>query len=470
MISYFIPLAFQVATSLNTMLDTNPVLSGASFGVTIMKLDGTVVFNRDGNRRLIPASNQKLFSTMYGVHHLGLDFRPKTTVIECAEAVGVIAEGDPSMSTARLQEIGSSLLDRQKVVYVSQAYCPGVPNGWESDDLINRYAAPVTAFTVDQGAFRLYAENGEVVPLPKELGVSIERGTTTGSIHVSYNLSAQRVLVDGDLSGERQTIETLALLNPDRSAARFLGVGIIPGTLPSWYKPLKTTEYLGDPMAKLLADCLQPSDNNYAENFLLMTASHKGLIKNPSDPYPAATADEKKFFEDVVKVPQGDLRPVDGSGLARQNLVTTRAIGKALSWASKQPWFPAYQGALAAPGVGTLRQRLAGSSFKGKTGTLTSVVGLSGYVNSSLGEPLIVAIVINNSVDTPTKVRDSADQIIRWIETSPEFGPMLALKLGYGASSSLPPIFPNQGPLAPAFDWNTGPHRDRGPVLPWSDR
>ena len=68
MIAYLLPLAFQAATSLNTVLDTNPVLSGASYGVTVMRMDGTVVFNRDGNRRLIPASNQKILSTLYGVH------------------------------------------------------------------------------------------------------------------------------------------------------------------------------------------------------------------------------------------------------------------------------------------------------------------------------------------------------------------------------------------------------------------
>ncbi|MBL8060942.1 MAG: D-alanyl-D-alanine carboxypeptidase [Chthonomonas sp.] len=470
MIAYFLPLAFQAATSLNTLLDTNPVLSGASYGVTVMKLDGTVLFSRDGNRRLIPASNQKILSTLYGVHHLGLEFRPKTTVIECAEAVGVIADGDPSMSTLRLQEIGATLGDKSRPVYVSQAYTPGIPSGWETDDLINRYAAPVFAFTVDQGAFRLLSENKEILPLPKELGVLIERGRNTGPVKVSYSLDQQRVRVDGDLAGERQTLETLALKYPDRSAARFLGRGFIPGPLPSWYKPTRETEYFGDPMPKLLADCLQPSDNNYAEHFLLMTASQKGVIDNPASPYTSANADLKKFFEEIVKVPANDLRPMDGSGLARQNLVTTRALGSALSWASKQPWFSVYKEALAAPGKGTLRTRLAGSSFKGKTGTLTSVVGLSGYVNSAIGEPLIVAIVINNSVDSPTKVRDSADEIVRWVEKGPEFGPLLALRLGYDASPTLQSVLSNQSPVLSSSHRNGGPHRDSSPLLPWLDR
>lgn len=470
MIALILPIAFQVATSLRSMLDNNPVLAGASYGVTVTRLDGTVLFSHDGSRRLIPASNQKLFSTLYGVYHLGLDYRPKTTIIECAEAVGVVSSGDPSMSTERLQAIGSTLYDKRKPVYVDQAYNPGIPSGWENDDLINRYAAPVVAFTVDQGAFRLLAEAGEVLGLPQELGVRIDRGRATGPVQVSYDLPSQRVRVDGDLSGDRKTIETLALRYPDRSAARFLGQGFIPGPLPSWYKPLRTTDFFGDPMPKLLADCLQPSDNNYAEHFLLMTANHQGVIKNPSNPYPSATEDERKFFEDVVKIPAGDLRPADGSGLARRNFVTTRAIAKALSWASAQPWFSVYEESLAAPGKGTLRSRLDGSSFHGKTGTLSAVVGLSGYVTSASGEKLIVAIVINNTIDNPTKVRDSADEIIRWVEKGPEFGPLLALKASYGASPPVPTVLPDKVAFPPSCDRALGPHLNSGSLLPWAHR
>ena len=467
MIAYFLPFILQTATSLDTLIDSSPVLSGASFGVTVTRLDGETLYTRNGEKRLIPANNQKLLSTMYAVHTLGLDFRPKTTVIECRDQIGVIAEGDPSMSTARLVQIGKELVNRNKPVYVQQAYRPGVPSGWESDDLINRYAAPVYAFTVDQGAFRVESVKGVVKPLPSELGVIIARGSTSGSLKVGYNLDLQKVRIDGKLGTETKTLETLALRQPDHAAARFLGTRFADGPLPKYAESFSKKDYFGDPMPKLLADCLQPSDNQYAEQLLLLTAAKKGVIKDPTSPYEAARQDEQKFFETVVGVPKGDLRPIDGSGLARQNLVTTRAIAQMLGWAVKQTWFSSYEAALASPGVGTLKTRLQGSSFRGKTGTLTSVVGLSGYVKSSSGERLIVSIVINNTVDSSAKVRDCADEIVRWVEATPAFGPALVYSEG-DEPSPIQKAISNASFAAPAGHRLSGLGDDRRFALPWS--
>ena len=469
MIAYLLPLAFQASTSLDALLDSNPSLAGASYAVTISRMNGEILFNRNGGRRLIPASNQKLLSTIYAVHTLGLNFRPKTTIIECADQIGVISEGDPSMSTARLVQIGKDLVSRNKPVYVQQAYRPGVPSGWESDDLINRYAAPVYAFTVDQGAFKVESVAGVVKPLPSELGVILSIKPSKGAVRVKYFLEQQKVSIEGDLGTDDKTLETLALREPDRSAARFLGTRFANDPLPKYAEPFSRREYFGDPMPKLLADCLQPSDNQYAEQLLLMAAAKRGLIKDPTTPYGPARADEQKFFETVVGVPVGDLRPVDGSGLARQNLVTTRAIAKMLQWSASQPWFPVFDAALASPGVGTLKSRLAGSTFRGKTGTLTSVVGLSGYVNAPTGERLIVSIVINNTVDTSAKVRDCADQIIRWVETSPTFGPALVYSNGH-ERSPIQEAISNTGTFALAGNRILGPRDDCRTALPWAHR
>ena len=79
MIAYLLPLPFQASTSLDALLDSNPCLAGASYGVTVSRLNGEILFSRNADKRLIPASNQKLLSTIYAVHTLGLDFRPKTT-------------------------------------------------------------------------------------------------------------------------------------------------------------------------------------------------------------------------------------------------------------------------------------------------------------------------------------------------------------------------------------------------------
>ncbi len=469
MISVLIALSAQAAMSLDALLDSTSVLRGASYGVSVTTIDGEVLYARNDQLRLMPASNQKLLSAAYAAHYLGLEYRPVTTVTEREDAIGVSSPGDPSLTTAKLREAGKRLKSRNKPVYVTQAFAVGVPSGWEADDLINRYAAPVYAFTVDQGAFRVESVLGVIQPLPSELGVSMIRGAVTGPLRVSYSLDNQKVRIDGKLGSDTKTLETLALRKPDQSAARFFGTTKRDGPLPKSNLGTNAFEILGDPMPKLLADCLQPSDNQYAEQLLLMTAAKRGLIKDPKQAYSPARADLLAFLENTVGVVKGDFRPMDGSGLARQNLVTARGLSKLLQWSANQSWFPDYDAGLAYPGGGTLRSRLAGSSFRGKTGTLTGVVGLSGYVQSSTGQRLIVSIVINNTVDTSAKVRDLADQIVRWVETTPTFGPGLDYSEGY-ERSPLQNLFPYSS-SAPAAGYRvSGLGDDRRTSLPWPDR
>ncbi len=433
MITTLLVTAIQPVMSLDTLLNAMPELQGSSYGVTVTTLDGKTLFDRNGDKRLIPASNQKILSCLYAAHALGMDFRPETTITEKSSFIVVTSNGDPSLNLTRLREAGTRLQDRNKPVYAMQAFRPGVPPTWEEDDLVNRYAAPVTAFTIDQGAFRLEAEKGAVKPLPKEFGINVLRGVQTGDVRVRYERTKRRISVHGRLGEALQSLDTLAFVDPDEVAARFLGSRLLSGPVPSTpATTLNSFSIPGDTLPKLLADCLQPSDNHYAEQLLLMAAARQGLITNPSNPYPAAREGLTQFLTRTAGVRPGDVRPMDGSGLSRQNYVATRGLARSLQWATTQSWFPTFDAALAAPGSGTLRTRLIGSSFRGKTGTLSSVVGLSGYVQTASGDRVIVSIIINNTLASSAKVRDCADQIVRFVEQSPTLGTTLVYATAHG--------------------------------------
>jgi D-alanyl-D-alanine carboxypeptidase/D-alanyl-D-alanine-endopeptidase (penicillin-binding protein 4) len=83
-----------------------------------------------------------------------------------------------------------------------------------------------------------------------------------------------------------------------------------------------------------------------------------------------------------------------------------------------KPWFTAWYDALPVAGDpdrlvgGTLRSRMRDTAAAGnvhaKTGTLTSVSALSGYVNGADGEPLIFSVVLNNHIGAaPKDVEDA---------------------------------------------------------------
>jgi D-alanyl-D-alanine carboxypeptidase/D-alanyl-D-alanine-endopeptidase (penicillin-binding protein 4) len=68
---------------------------------------------------------------------------------------------------------------------------------------------------------------------------------------------------------------------------------------------------------------------------------------------------------------------------------------------------------------GTMRRRLHGSPAAGrarmKTGTLSNVVALAGYVPDATGKPLVVVAMINSDLVSNGRGRAVLDTLIDWV-------------------------------------------------------
>jgi len=136
-----------------------------------------------------------------------------------------------------------------------------------------------------------------------------------------------------------------------------------------------------------------------------------------------AVAREKKGFgvtdaglwveQDFLKsagIADGDVVLSDGSGLARDDLVTPRAVVQLLRFDDRQSWGPDFIASFPIAGVdGTLESRMVGTAAAGrilaKTGGLDHVRALSGFATTTGGEHLIFSVFGNNN---PQRGRDSA--------------------------------------------------------------
>jgi D-alanyl-D-alanine carboxypeptidase/D-alanyl-D-alanine-endopeptidase (penicillin-binding protein 4) len=119
----------------------------------------------------------------------------------------------------------------------------------------------------------------------------------------------------------------------------------------------------------------------------------------------------------VVGVDSLDLAYRDGSGLAAYNLVTPRSIVQILRFMAGSEHAGLYRAALAEPGEegGTLRRRLAGLEGRvfAKTGTITHVNSLSGYLVGRGDRELIFSILTNGSGLPSQTVRGGLDDVVR---------------------------------------------------------
>jgi D-alanyl-D-alanine carboxypeptidase/D-alanyl-D-alanine-endopeptidase (penicillin-binding protein 4) len=107
----------------------------------------------------------------------------------------------------------------------------------------------------------------------------------------------------------------------------------------------------------------------------------------------------------------------DGSGLSRKNLVTAAAVTKLLKYADAQPWSAKFADTLPSAGAdGSLSERFKGSVAEGrvvaKTGSLSHVNALSGYLTTMEGERLAFSIMVNNHNVNAHRTIDAIDKIV----------------------------------------------------------
>jgi serine-type D-Ala-D-Ala carboxypeptidase/endopeptidase (penicillin-binding protein 4) len=398
------PVEPSLTERLNAIL-SDPRLSGSVVSACVAEGDGKRLFSRWDDVRVMPASNQKLLTCLFALETLGPDYRPRTRFWRLGDRLIVAAPGDPSLTYATLSEAAQRMrLPRGTRVQLLQSYAPGIPETWELDDLPNRYAPAITAFTFDRGGFELWNENGRPRFRPNSFGVRTVRRAADKPTW-AYD-PIRKTLTVGGLDRKTGRLDTLAQPEPDAAAASLFGR--IDRAVPTLPTPLETLAVVGRPVSAMIAECLPPSDNAYAEHLGLMAATRE----TPGG-YPEMRRAMTSFLTERVGWKPHTFRVFDGSGLSRHDLVTTGNLVDLLVWADARPHRAVWRAALARPGVGTLKGRLDGVAFEGKTGTVDNVVALSGYVRDRAGRGRIVSFVVNHALAPSSVVRGLIDDAVR---------------------------------------------------------
>lgn len=137
------------------------------------------------------------------------------------------------------------------------------------------------------------------------------------------------------------------------------------------------------------------SQNLHAELILRLL----GKVQGTDGSFEQGTRVVRQFLVDAG-VDNNDFFFYDGSGMSSDDRMAPRAYTQLLSYASHQPWGAAWRDTLPVAGVdGTLDNRFKNSPLKGrlwgKTGTLSEVNALSGYLTADSGKTLAYSIIVN---------------------------------------------------------------------------
>lgn len=432
-------------------ITNRPQFKRYSWGIVIQTLSSRTLYSRDAQKYFIPASNVKLLTTAAALHQLGSQYQIRTSIYGTDNNdLLVVGRGDPSLTDTQLRQLAQQLSHRGirqvRQIIAADNYFQGyaVNPSWEWEDVQADYGAAVNSLIVNQNTVMLtllpqqLSQKVRVVwanPIEatrwriENEAVTAKPGELT-SINVSRNLSGAILKLTGQISVDSQPESvSLAVVDPldnfllhlrwallaegIKETAALSGKAQISDIPKSATVELAAVE--SPPLSQLLVETNQNSNNLYAEA-LLRTL---GVNSNTSKSTATAESGLAVVKETLTKLgvdPAGYVL-ADGSGLTRHNLVSPEAIAQTLSVMANSPLAPIYRASLSVAGInGTLQNRFretaAEGILQGKTGTMSGVVALSGYLDPRDYEPLVFSIIVNESDQPAATIRQAIDEIV----------------------------------------------------------
>lgn len=331
------------------------------------------------------------------------------------------------------------------------SFIVGAPygSGWVWDDMNYYYGAEISALTINDNTLQLSARPGAKLGAPGQLElnppttfvtlINQTRTSTPDSRRVInlYRPVGQNVIyVNGQLplNSTNKYSDDVTFSNPTGLFVEFFkaalarnGVKVTGKTRTvHWLErpgaPLDTSRLIelgfveSAPLRELNVLVQKPSQNLYTDLLLAHVGSlerERALANQaPNDSAwlvdaagSSGTSEDYgvrelyKFFS-KVGIKRSDVKFEEGSGLARNNLVTPNATIQLLQFMSQHPEAESYYQALPIAGRdGTLRNRLKGTrgenNVHAKTGTLRWANSTSGYLTTAAGEKLVFSLMLN---------------------------------------------------------------------------
>ncbi|RKS73212.1 D-alanyl-D-alanine carboxypeptidase/D-alanyl-D-alanine-endopeptidase (penicillin-binding protein 4) [Actinomadura pelletieri DSM 43383] len=424
-------------------------LAGASVGVVVRDAaSGRILYDRGGDTPLMPASNNKLYTSAAAFGILGAGYRFRTTVSVKGGNLYLTGTGDTTMRAADYDRLAAAVAAKgisavEGDLVADDTWFGGglVRRDWDPEDLQYAYAGRISALTVspnadhDAGSVALSVtaagtgEPVEVTLTPATGAVKVDNRATTGpagsrsTVAVNRGNGSDIIVVTGShpvgapAKEFLRTVEDPALYAADvfRRALRAHGVRVA-GTTERGRTPVDATTVAARtsmPLSRLAAPFMKLSNNVIAETLVKAIGRKVHGRGTWAAGLPAVAAHLRRLGVDPARVTM-----TDGSGLARSNRTTAAQLATLLRNARRQTWFPAWYASLPIAGRsgrlmgGTLANRMVGTAAAGnvhaKTGTLTGVTALSGYVTRRDGRTLVFSSVFNGYTGrAPKDVEDA---------------------------------------------------------------
>jgi D-alanyl-D-alanine carboxypeptidase/D-alanyl-D-alanine-endopeptidase (penicillin-binding protein 4) len=427
-----------------------PIMERGAWAVDVVSLaTGERLYTLNAGKMMMPASNMKILTLAAAAETLGWDYR-FATVLETRGSIsaGVLhgdlivrSNGDPTINArngranavfgqwvSALTDAGIGAIDG-RIIGDDQAFDDeGIGAGWAWDYLQYSYAAPVGALELNENTAGLLVSPGSdagataIATLAPGSGLTLVNRAVTGAPGSADTIDYRRLLdrpileVTGSIPAGAATAQlSVAVVNPTIFFVRSLKDALVAGGIAVTgdavdlddiaaellAAPSTETRVLAStaspPLREIATVLMKVSQNLYAETLLKAMGAARGGLGTAEGGRVAVRA-----VFDTWEVPRDAYTMYDGSGLSRYDYVTARALTTVLEHMYRDPRHrDAFLATLPiAARDGTLASRLdrtrAAGNALAKTGSISNVRALSGFVRTRDDETLVFSILAND--------------------------------------------------------------------------
>jgi serine-type D-Ala-D-Ala carboxypeptidase/endopeptidase (penicillin-binding protein 4) len=467
--------AQSLAQRIETRLNAVP-FNRQLWGIALLDENGRLLYGRNESRLFIPASNTKLVVSAVAAALLPPDWRTKTSLYGGPVSGGVVqgdlvlyGRGDPTMDRRcygidslrpgicdrdpflRLRELVDSLRARGVRTIAGDVVGDGsyfeptlVHPNWESFDLNWWYAAPVSGLGFNDNSIDFDWQPGPapgtpaLITMTPDLGdVAFENRTVTipagGESDIGDRFfrhpGTLQIWAEGTvaLDNPRRT-DSFALPDPNLYAARALrqaladrGIAVMGTTRSTTdsaeFSHIRTGPPLAEVSSRPLRDWIFPILNTSQNWFAEMLLKQLGKRFGKAGSWPDGLDVERRFLIDSVRIDSTQFSLSDGSGLSSSNLVSPLAFTQLLRFMRRHPHYAAFGSGLPQAGLaGSLRTRFLGTPLAGriraKTGSISRVHSLSGYIELGGGRALTFSVEANHHAQPSRVMQAMIDSVV----------------------------------------------------------
>ena len=400
-----------------------------SIAVSIRNLnDGKVIYSLNENIMMNPASVQKVLTMTAAENLLGKDYKFSTELYSVGENNYLIKlSGDPYLRYSDLKTLTKFVKLGAENIYIDDSILDKKywGEGWQWDDEMNTLMPKFGAYNLDKNLIKL-----QISPTAKGKNAVIINSSKYPLVFMNNIITSDKTSID--ISRESTVSDNILVLNGTVSKQTTV---YVPSNDIKRYFETQLTRALGENKIYLKTPFVtkKQSANSKLENKIEHELSYAldDILKNSNNmsaetvfklaggKYINGTGTDAsgiEMFNDFCAkqgIDSSNIRITDGSGVSKNNLLSANFVSEFL-YKNKNADTMKY---LPCPGEGTLVQRLLPikDNLRAKTGTLSNISSIAGYIISKSGNEYAFCILQNDVKLTPSDKKMLEDYIIREI-------------------------------------------------------